>query len=156
MPPKSKSSSEELTEALLDPKIAESIAKALSPCIAQSIDAAVEKRIEVLTNSVTEIKEENARLGREVMKARAESERFKRELGDQAVRLKNLKAYSRSDNIVIHGLPEMSAAERASSAAMMDDPLTESQGTVEATVISFSKTRWVSKLGKVISLWLII
>ena len=62
MPPKSRSVVDDITEALLDAKVVEALAKALSPFIALSLDEAIGKRLEGLTTIVRELKGEVVRL----------------------------------------------------------------------------------------------
>jgi hypothetical protein len=137
MPPKARPLTEEILEALLDPKVVEALAKALSPYIALSIDEAMGKRLEQLTSTVKGVQAENVRLGRRLDEAAAETTRLKETIVSQAVRLDELESYSRSDNIIIRGLPEDTAAERATNAATLDDRIAESHGAVEKTVLTF-------------------
>lgn len=137
MPPKPRPMTEEIAEALLDPKVAESLAKALSPFIALTIDEAVGRRMDQLAAAIKDVKADNVRLGRRLEEAAAETTRLQRTVMEQSERLEDLESYSRSDNLIIRGLPENSAAERATAAATIDDRIIESHGTVETTVVAF-------------------
>jgi hypothetical protein len=66
MPPKSSTSAkiiiEELSEATSDSKIIESLAEALSPLIALSIDECLTKRLSVFTAQLDDVTRSNAAL----------------------------------------------------------------------------------------------
>ena len=65
---------------------------------------------------------------------------LRKTVGEQNIRVDELERYSRTDNIIIRGLPEQSSAERASAIAVGDNLSTmESNLSVEKTVVSFLK-----------------
>ena len=103
-------------EALLDPKVAEPLAKVLAPFITLSIDEAMGKRIDQLTTMLKEVKTDNRRLSQRIDEMATENTQLKSTITEQSLRLDELENYSRSDNIIIRGLPEQSAAERATTA----------------------------------------
>lgn len=142
MPPKPKSTiSDDLVEALLDTKVVEALAKALSPFIALSVDEAIGKRLEGLVTSVRELKGEVTRLHKQCDETAKVNEGLQKKLLEQERRIDDLECYSRSDNLVIRGLPEQSSAERASGGAALDSRPSEleSHTAVECTVVKFIK-----------------
>jgi hypothetical protein len=58
MPPKPKPTTDELVEALLDTKVVEALAKALSPFITLSIDEVLGKRLEGMATTIRDMKGE--------------------------------------------------------------------------------------------------
>jgi hypothetical protein len=140
MPPKQKSTAEDLIEALLDPRVVDAISKALSPSIALSIDEVLGKRLEGLVTSVRDLKGEVTRLNKQCDEVHKENTTLKQQIIIQDRRLDDLETYSRSDNLIIRGLPEQSAAERATGGAALDDHATlDNHTSVESTVIAFVK-----------------
>ena len=141
MPPKAKTPlAEELIEALQDSKVAEALARALSPFIQLSIDEALAKRLKGFTKSVKDVKTENSRLSKRVDDLSADNAVLRKELTVNSQRMEDVDAYSRSDNLIIKGLSETSAAERATAGAVLNrDQPNESHLAVEATVISFAR-----------------
>jgi hypothetical protein len=139
MPPKPRPLKEEIAEALQDPLVAESLAKVLGPFLSLSIDEAVGKRLDQLANTLREVKAENSRISRKLDETAAENDQLKKTLIEQTMRIDDLECYSRSDNIIIRGLPEGSLAERATAATSLDDGISESHESVEKTVIAFVK-----------------
>ena len=115
------SMAEELADALLDTRLVESLAEALSPHIKRLIDdhvtsrfAELDKKINELKKSRDEQKQETVELRKSCDALKEENVRLYRQLGEQATQLENLDIYSRADNLIIKGLPERSYAERAS------------------------------------------
>src|SRR5882757_6643202 len=92
---------DEILDVMLDPRSVEAIAKALAPFISSAIDKCLTDRLSSLLGHMDEL--------------RAENDSLRKELADQNTRLDDLEAYSRSDNLIIRGLPEKSVAERAST-----------------------------------------
>jgi hypothetical protein len=139
MPPKARPLSEELADALLDTKVVEALAKALSPFITLSIDEALGKRLEGLMSTVKDMKGDIARLTKQHDDVSRENAVLKKTIGEHERRMDDLESYSRSDNLIIRGLPEATAAERATDAALLDSnpsPM-DSHLSVETTVIGF-------------------
>ena len=90
--------------------------------------------------TIREVKAENARLNGKCEGLIAENLRLTKSVEEQKKRLDDMDAYSRSDNLIIRGLPERRAAERASASPSLDDgasALKEGSGSVEATVLDF-------------------
>jgi FtsZ-binding cell division protein ZapB len=152
---KSKSSStttvnEELIEALLDSKLVEALAEALSPFIKKMIDehvtsrfAALDKSIGELKRSSESLKQESALLKKSQEALKQENVLLRKQLDEHTVRVENLDVYSRSDNLIIKGLPEQSYAERATDnaggATRSAPPSADSHLAVESTVINFCR-----------------
>jgi hypothetical protein len=141
---------EELAEALLDTKFAESLAEALSPYIKPLIDDHVTSRFAELDKSIVELKkwrdtskQETAELRKSCQTLKEENVRLYRQLDEQATRLEGLDSYSRADNLIFKGLPERTYAERASGSQNNTDhaaaPSTTSSLAVESTVIEFCR-----------------
>jgi hypothetical protein len=134
---------EELIEAQLDPRLVEALGKALAPVISKSVDDAVAplvKQIEGLSASVKELKAENVRLVKRCEAAEKANERLDKIAVEHCRRLEDMEAYSRSDNLIIRGLPECSASERATEAPLLDGgapTLRESYDSVEENVLRF-------------------
>lgn len=139
MPPKSRPIADDLIEALQDKKVAEALAKALSPLIDLSIEEAIGKRLEGLVTSVRELKGEIGRLHKRCEDAEKENAELKKTMSSQDRRLDDMESYSRCDNIIIRGLPERSSAERATAATSLDarPSAQESSEAVESTVVAF-------------------
>ena len=97
MPPKSKSVVEEITEALLDAKLVEALAKALSPFIALSLDEAIGKRLEGLTITVRDLKGEVARLKSQCTETEKANVALQKKVTEQGLRLDDVESYSCCD-----------------------------------------------------------
>ena len=146
MPPKTRSvtdeprsMADELLEALLDTRVTEALAKALSPFITLSIEEAIGKKFEGLTEAVRDLRGEATRLKKRCDDLQDENARLATTCAAQGRQLDDLECYSRNENIIIRGLPEQSAAERATQAVSLDDDpvLNESHLSVESTVQQF-------------------
>lgn len=153
---------EELIEALLDPRLVEAFHKALSPLIAKSIDAAIAplaKQLDGMTGTLREVKAENVRLTKRCEAVEKENERLDKVVAEHGRRLEDMEAYSRTDNLIIRGLPESSAAERATDAPSLDGgahggahALREGHEAVESSVLTFfNRTLGVNVLPQDIS-----
>jgi hypothetical protein len=138
---KGKPSPEDFIEALLDSRVVDALAKALSPFIALSIDEALGKKLDGLTSAVRDLKQDNIRLAKQCETLAAENVNLNKLVSVQSQRIDDLECYSRSENLIIRGLPEGSAAERASNAPSLDDNSTLLDGpqSVEDTVREFCK-----------------
>ena len=121
MPPKlSKINIEELSEAILDSKIIDSLAKALSPLIILSIDECLNKRLSALSGQLDDLKRNNATLNTRTEELKLENATLRKQLCEHTTRLDDLEAYSRADNLIIKRLPEQSYAERATASGGRD------------------------------------
>ena len=140
MPPKSKTA-DDVIEAVLDSRVVDALAKALAPVLSLSIAEILDKKLEGLTAAVKDLKTANARLVGQCDNIAQENASLKKLVTDQSRRIDDLESYSRSENLIIRGLPEQSAAERATGAAVIDDntSLMDSNKSVESTVIAFCK-----------------
>lgn len=123
MPPKLKP--DDLIEALSDTRVAEALARALSPYITKSIDEYVSRKLDNLESQLETLKRENVEL------------RSRSSIQDK--RIEELDSYSRADNLIVRGLPERSSAERATGGLVMDSSITnaDTHQSVENTFISF-------------------
>jgi regulator of replication initiation timing len=132
MPPKLKP--DDFVEALLDSRVVDALAKALSPLISLTIEESLNKKLAGLLTSVSDIKKEASILA-EKTTTLAKENRILHE------RLSTLEAYSKSDNLIIRGLPESSAASRATASPAPDDAnvLKETHSQVEDSVLRLCK-----------------
>jgi len=92
---------DDVLDAILDPRAVEAIAKALAPFITTAFDKCLTDRLSSLLTHVDELRAENVKLNKELLQ--------------QSQRIDDLEAYSRSENLIIRGLPEASVAERSSA-----------------------------------------
>jgi len=117
---------DDLIESILDPRVVEAIAKALAPFVRKTVGDVLSTKLEGLISDLPRLKDENTPLRARIL--------------DQDLRIDELEAYSRSDNLIVRGLPENSMAERASVSGGADKVLhlaiTES---VESKFIAFCK-----------------
>jgi hypothetical protein len=131
---------EDFVKALLDPRIMKALTKALTP-LRESIEASLEKKLESYGVTLRALKADNGRLTDQCNALMLENADIKKQLSACSQRVDELERYSRSDNLIIRGLPESSAAERASAAPPLHDGATlqDSHRSVEASVVSFVK-----------------
>src|ERR1043165_4653793 len=147
MPPKvSKINIDDLSEAILDSKIVESLAKALSPLLTTSIEECLCTRLSAFSKQLDDIKRNYSSLVVRADELTKENVSLRKQLKDHASRLDDMEAYSRADSLIIKGLPEQSYAESAtaSSSSLSDAPNNVSVSptsylAVESTIISFCK-----------------
>ena len=127
MPPKGKPATKDpepilsglaadLIEALQDSRVIDALGKSLAPLIALSVEESLKKHLESLSIAVRELKADNVRLAKQCESTVKENERLQKVVDVHSRRLDDIESYSRSDNLIIRGLPERSAAERASDA----------------------------------------
>lgn len=131
---------EDLIEALLDVRVVEALGKALAPLITLSVEEGLKKQLEGVTTAIRELKTENTRLRGQCEGLTKENARLSKTVDEHQKRLDDIDAYTRSDNLIFRGLPERTAAERASAAPSLDDAtssLKEGSGSVENTVLVF-------------------
>ena len=74
------------------------------------------KQIKGLSASIKKLDRENTRLTKCYEAIEEDNKRLKKGEAECGRRLDDLEAYSRADNLIIRGLPESSAAERATAA----------------------------------------
>ena len=130
---------DDIVEALLDARVVEALAKALSPFIKKSIDEGLESRLATLQNSVQDVKQANEKLQSLVNGLAKANTALQQQVAAQAARVNALETYSRIDNLIFKGLPDKSYAEKGVSAAADADAslLADSHASVETTVITF-------------------
>jgi len=112
MPPKIKPYDSVIV--LLNTRLIEALAKALSPFIRLSIDEAVNKRFADLTSSVGELKKKTTHITEITKRLTKENKQLNEHVAA-------LEAYTRGDNLIIRGLPERSVSERASASPAFGD-----------------------------------
>jgi len=131
---------EDLVEALLDPRVLEALMKALTP-FKTSIETTLDKKLESFGATLRYIKAENGVLADKCKALSAENVELKKQIEACSQRVEECERYSRSDNLIFRGLPERSSAEVASAAPSLQDgsTLRESHTSVEETVSAFIK-----------------
>jgi hypothetical protein len=135
-----KINSESLIETFSDTKVTSALVTALTPLFT-SMTNVLDKRIDSLLAAINELKLDNNSLRVQNDSIKAENICLKKQLSDQCDRIDELEIYSRSDNLIIKGLPEKTYAERgAGSLSRADElPVSDSHRAVEETVISFCR-----------------
>jgi hypothetical protein len=120
--------------------VLEALTKALAP-LKNSIEAAMDKKIDSLGATLRALKADNGRLADQCKALSTENGELKKQLSTCNKRVDDLERYSRSDNLIIRGLHERSAAEAASAAPSLQDgaSLGDGHASVESTVIAFCK-----------------
>ena len=141
MPPKIKP--DDLVEALLDGRVVEALAKALSPFINKTINECLAERLADITKSLVDVKQANDLLQNQVGLLKRENDGLRQQMTSQTSRIEALETYSRLDNPIVKGLPEQSYAERGSPAANHADDTQSATShlAVESTVLSFIRDR---------------
>jgi len=122
-------------DVFLDTRVIEALAKALSSFINLSIDEAVNKRFADLTSSVSELKKETTHITKITKRLTTENKQLNE-------RVAALESYTRGDNLIMRGLPERSASERASASPALGDiaALSDSHRSVEESVIELCQS----------------
>ena len=140
MPPKIKT--DDIIDALLDSKVVDALANALSPLIKKIINESLDDRIAAISKSVTEAQETSAKLASRVTELTKENADMRLQLSSQGARLDSMETHSRLDNLIIKGLPETSYAERGTRGSTdADESLhtADSHSAVESTVLAFCR-----------------
>jgi len=147
--PAAKVKPDDFIEALLDARVVDALARALAPQISLSIEESLRSKLKAFESSIRDLKVENTRFGNKCDSIVKENDVLTKIVNAQSRRIDDLETYSRCDNLIIRGLPERSAAERATGATTLDDgaSLLDGQVSVESTVIDFCK----DALGVVVS-----
>jgi hypothetical protein len=138
MPPKIKT--DDIIDALLDSKVVDALANALSPLIKKIINESLDDKIAALAKAVTEAQQTSAKLSTRVAELTNENADMRLQLTSQGARLAAMETYSRLDNLIIKGLPEPSYAEKGTrGSADADESLhtADSHSAVESTVLAF-------------------
>jgi septal ring factor EnvC (AmiA/AmiB activator) len=104
MPPKLKP--DDLVEALLDGRVVEALAKALSPFIQKTIDECLSQRLADFSKALHDVKASNDRLQSQVGDLKRENVNLRRQVTSYESRLDALETYSQLDNLIVKGLPE--------------------------------------------------
>lgn len=138
MPPKHKSTADELIEALQDQRVIDAITANIVDKVAAAIEAKFNNKFAELTNNLTDTN----------VKLEEANEQIKL-LQDESVvltnRLATMERYQRQDDLIIYGIKEGSYAERASGGTTLlnessdaSSPVSSSAAT-ESTFIQFCK-----------------
>ena len=136
-----KLNTDDLIEALLNPRVLEAMTKAMTP-ITRALEQSLTKRLDTIAATLRTMREESAQLADQCKALSAENVELKKRVELNERRVDDLERYSRCDNLIIRGLPEGTSAERASDApASTDDAATlrNSHKSVEASVLTFIK-----------------
>ena len=131
--------SDDLIETFLDSRVTEAMAKALAPFISLSVSEAMDKKLANLMLTVRDLKADNVRLTGICNDISTENVNLRKVLADQEKRIDDLECYSRSENLIIKGLSESSAAERSTAATDLHSGVAalDTYQSVEGTVITF-------------------
>ena len=135
---------EDLIEAMLDKRVQEAMAANTSSSLARMIEEVLTKKLEAILRTCSELKRENVALKLSLETAESSLQTITRVNADLVVRLNNQECYSRRENIVIRGLPEVSYAEAGSTSAngtAQDDIPNGSTSAVEQSVISLCREK---------------
>jgi hypothetical protein len=116
MPPKTASITDELINALRDPRVLDALA------------GVFETRLQPLLDSIQELKTDNERKSAQITKLQGE-------LQSADARLNALESYTRRDNLLITGLPVETFAEAAAVSAGTNATEPESSWAVEQSVL---------------------
>ena len=127
MPPKKptaedfpkKSTTDEFVEALLEPRVVEAISVAMADTISKLIQSTLEVKLEALLNRV-------AALETQADTAQTERTTLAEENKELRQRLEDIDAYSRSDNLVFHGLKTSTYSE---AVGVRSEDASSSQGS---------------------------
>jgi len=101
----SKMNMDSLVEAFSDTKVVSALADALTPLFT-SMTNALDKRIDTLILSINELKLNNKLLRDQAESVKEENVTLRKQLAEQSDRIDQLEGYTRSDNLIIKGLPE--------------------------------------------------
>ena len=143
MPPKIKT--DDIIDALLDSKVVDALANALSPLIKKIINESLDDKIAALAKAVTEAQQTSAKLSTRVAELMNENADMRLQLTSQEARLDAMETYSRLDNLIIKGLPETSYAERGTrGSADADESLhtADSHSAVESRCWHSARIRY--------------
>ena len=135
---------DELIEALLDQRVQEALAANTSGSLALMVEELLNKKLENVLRTCTELKRENAVLKLALATAEKSIESIVRTNADLCVRLDSQECFSRRENIVIRGLPEVSYAEVGSCSGegtTRDDIPNGSTFAVEQSVITLCRDK---------------
>ena len=131
---------QELIDALLDPKVVEALGQALGANINRIVQAGLVSLVE----RVTELERGGEKAAEERQTLTEENEALRKRIDD-------MEAYSRCENLVIHGIPPSSFSDavssrpadqslRGSSSTAIDQSPTESNAGTEAAVLALANS----------------
>ena len=124
-----KSKCDELIDALTDPRVIDALTKALGSVLSRAVEETIDRKLAPLQASVADLTEKNKLLKAENLVI------FER--------LSALETYTRRDNLIFRGIPERSAAERATAAGSSDGTGVEEESSqaVEETIVALCNDR---------------
>ena len=120
MPPKGRPSnatnvSEDIVEALLDPRILEQLGDALGGRISAIVEAKLEAKLETLLGDFQKLKDESAQNSRTIASLETKVKSLNDENATLRSRIDEIESYSRGENLILYGLKETSYAEVSSA-----------------------------------------
>lgn len=142
MPPKIKT--DDIIEALLDPKVQEALSANMSSSLALMIDEILSKKLDSVLRTCSDLKKENVSLRQNIDKLEKSYTVLSRTNDDLVVRMNAQEAYTRRENIVIRGVPEQSYSEagiRSGEGQIQDTLPTGSSMAVEQSVIALCRDK---------------
>jgi hypothetical protein len=148
MPPK-KVITDDIVEALLDPRVVDALGKALGATISGIVEARLDAKLRELLDSVEALRADNTKALKAVTELQRENDALRSRVDD-------LDVYSRMDNLIIHGIVESSFSDAASSrpsasggtrrsvdrrpddAGLTGGPLHETNAATEEAIVYFA------------------
>jgi len=118
---------DDFVEALKDPRVVEAFDNAFSQFITQCIETVLSKWLKNLTTILTKLTAENETLKNAIheqsVELRGENDSLNKLVSEMSSRINDLESFTRSDNLIIRGLPKQTSAERSTVSATMTDSL---------------------------------
>src|SRR5437867_12475696 len=108
---KKKTISEEIMEALLDPRVIHAQSKILSPLIAQEVSRVIDNKLESLSSSINSVAEENKKLQTVTDQLVISNNTLSAENTQLRSQIDSLSVYTRRDDLVFYGLRYSSFAD---------------------------------------------
>ena len=139
-----KNSSDDLIESLLEPRVMEALGKALGTTISAMVSKSVEERLETLLGRISNLEQRVHSEADERLKLAAENTLLQ-------TRVAELEAYTRSENLIFHGLELTSMSEAISqpgdsndqphsSGSPSNSTLSETNRATEDNVLKFGSS----------------
>jgi len=134
---------EDLVEAMLDKRVQDAMAaNYTSGSLALMVEEPLTKKLESVLRKCSDLKKENPALKLALATAEKSIDLVTRSNAELFVRMKNQECYSRRENIVIRGMPEVSYAEAGSASVgctAQDDIPSGTTLAVEQSVIALCR-----------------
>ena len=128
-----KSLTEELIDSLLDPAVITALGQALGDTISTKVAECLESKIAPLGDRLQAVESQCTARDLEIGNLRKENSELR-------VRLEDLEAYSKLDNLIVHGLLETSFSESASAQVPPTGGPVESNLDTVKTFVNFANT----------------